>query len=68
MVGPPSPENIFAAVDFCLWSSDWEVPIVRGLHESRDVLPVFLAEASVLVQLDHAHADAHEVHIPHASI
>ena len=55
--GPPA--------GICLWSCAGRGAIVPA-HESRDVLQVFLAPAAVLVRVDHAHADAHEVRDPDA--
>ena len=37
-------------------------------HESRDVLPLLLAGPPLLVRVDHAYADAHQVRHPHAPV
>lgn len=37
-------------------------------HESRDVLPLFLAGPPLLVRVDHTHADAHEIRHTHAPL
>ncbi len=38
------------------------------VHESRNVLPLFLAVAPLLVWLDHPDADTHEVRVSHAPL
>src|ERR1019366_3122570 len=39
----------------------------RRHHAARNLLPLLLAEGAVLVRLDYADANAHEVRVSHAS-